>query len=218
MANNLATLRRAVFRSWDASAKNGAGDWETFTMEPDDLGQDTQMEIDFTPRKMSRSSSVGTTETPIPGTFDTLTASITFLADTWELIGKALGLWNPATYAGATAGDGQIIIGGAADYCSGNKYLDVVLQGVCDDGSALDVEVTRCLPSLDGGISLGGTDATEVTLALNPIIYNASTHANDGYPGYTLRFGAQSLTEKTRLNAATGVYAPVTTGTIPEEG
>lgn len=210
MANNLATLRRAVFRSWNASLNDGKGDWETFTMEPDDLGQDTQMEIEFTPRKMSRSSSVGTTETPIPGTFDTLTATLTFIMDNWELLGKALRNWNPASYAGASSGDGNIIIGGAADYCSGNEYLDVVLQGVCDDGSALDVELTRCKPSLDGSISLGGSDATEVTLALNPMIYNETTHANDGYPAYTIRMGSQSLTEKTRLNAATGVYQPVT--------
>lgn len=216
MAKNLATLRRAVFRSWNPALDDGKGDWEVFTMEPGDLGQDTQMEIEFSPRKMSRASSVGTTETPIPGTFDSLTATLTFIADNWELLGKALRNWTPSSYAGATTGDGQIIIGGAADYCSGNNYLDVVLQGVCDDGSSLDVEITRCQPSLDGPISLGGSDALEVSLALNPIIYNATTHANDGYPAYTLRFGDESLTEKTRLNAATGAYVPVTEST-PEE-
>lgn len=219
MATNLAQLRRAVFRRWDKTAGEGKGAWDTFVLDVDDLGQDTQMTFNFAPRKMSRASQLGTTETPIPGTFDTLAASITFIADTWAILGKALRNWNPATFNGASAGDGNIIIGGAGqDLCSGSEYLDVILQGVCDDGSSTEVEFTRCLPSIDDDIELGGSDAVEITLALNPMAYNATTHADDGYPAYTGRLGAYSLDTNMRLNVTTGEYQPVTsTPTNPEE-
>lgn len=214
----LTQLHRVFFRRWDKTLNDGAGGWDVFALEPDDLGQDTQMTFNFAPRKMSRASSVGTTETPIPGTFDTLTASITFIADTWRILGKALRNWNAATYAGATEAEGNIIIGAEGNYCAGNEYLDIIMTGICDDGSSTDVEFTRCLPSLDDDIELGGTDAAEITLALNPVIYNAVTHAGDGYPAYTGRLGVESLTEKTRLNVVTGKYDPVTaTPTNPEE-
>lgn len=215
---NLAQLRRVVFRRWDKTLNNGAGGWDVFTLEPDDLGQDTQMTFNFAPRKMSRASSLGTTETPIPGTFDTLTASITFLADTWRILGKALRNWNPATYTGATDANGNVIIGGAENLCGGSDYLDVIVQGICDDGSSTDVEFTRCLPSIDDDIEMGGSDAVEITLALNPVAYNANNHSGDGYPAYTGRLGDESLEQKMRLNAATGVYQPVTTTpTTPTE-
>lgn len=217
MPVNIAQLHRVVFRTWDASANDGKGDWETFTIEADNLGQDSIAEIEFAPRMMSRASSVGTSETPIPGTFDTLSATLTFLADNWELLGKALRNWKPATYAGATNGNGQILIGGNADYCGANNYLDVIIQGICDDGSSADVEITRCMPALDGSIAIGGSDAMEVTLALHPIIYNLATHANDGYPAYTMRFGDESLEEKMRLNATTGVYQPAGAETTTPE-
>lgn len=212
MSNNLAQLRRAVFRRWDKTANSGKGAYDTFVLDVDDLGQDTQLSFNFAPRKMSRSSQLGTTETPIAGTFDTLTASITFIADTWEILGKALRNWAPATFTGASTGDGQIIIGGAGqDLCSGNEYLDVILTTVCDDGSSTDVEFTRCLPSIDDDIELGGSDALEITLALNPVAYNPATHKGDGYPEYTARLGAQDLTKKTHLNVTTGEYQEVTT-------
>lgn len=212
MSSNLAQLRRAVFRRWDKTLDEGKGGWDIFTLEPDDLGQDTQMSFNFAQRKMSRSSQLGTTETPIPGTFDSLTASLTFIADTWAILGKALRNWNPATFNGATAADGNIIIGGAGEnICGGSEYLSVILQGVCDDGSSTEVEFTRCLPSIDDDIEMGGSDAVEITLALNPVAYNAVTHKDDGYPEYTLRLGDESLTENMRLNASTGVYQPVTT-------
>lgn len=210
MATNLAQLRRVVFRRWDKTLNSGSGGWEVFELGPDDLGQDTQMTFNFSPRKMSRASSIGTTETPIPGTFDTLTASITFIADNWYIFGKALRAWNEATYEGATQANGNIIGGADANFCAGNEYLDVVVQGVCDDGSAADVEFTRCLPSIDDDVELGGSDAVEITLALNPVVYNANTHADDGYPQYTYRLGDESLTKKMRLNATTGEYQEVT--------
>lgn len=211
MSNNLAQLRRAVFKRWDKTANEGAGDWDTFVLDVDDLGQDTQLSFNFSPRKMSRASQLGTTETPIRGTFDTLTASITFIADTWEVVGKAYNAWNKATYTGAKAGDGNIIVGGAGqDICAGNEYVEVTLVGVCDDGSSTEVDFARCLPSLDDDIELGGSDAVEVTLALNPIAYNPAVHAKDGYPEYTLRLGAQDLTKKTHLNVTTGEYQEVT--------
>ena len=93
--------------------------------------------------------------------------------------------------------------------CAGDEYLSVVAQGVCDDGSAVDIEFTRCKPSVDDDIEIGGSDATEVTLALNPIIYNSTNHSSDGYPQHSYRMGDYSTTEKMRLNASTGAYAAV---------
>ena len=62
------------------------------------------------------------------------------------------------------------------------------------------------LNSLAVFLALMMTDATEVTLALHPIIYNETTHANDGYGAYTYRLGDYDTTAKKRLNAATGEY------------
>lgn len=209
MSTNVSQLRRLVFRSWDKTANEGAGAWNVFTLEPDDLGQDTILTLNIAPRKMSRASSVGTTETPISGTLDAFAASVTFIMDNFNILGKALRRWVKSTYTGATVADGQITDSGNG-YCNGNDYLSVIAQGVCDDGSSVDVELTRCLPSVDDDIEIGGSDATEVTLALNPIVYNPTTHANDGYPEYSYRLGDEDTTKKMRLNAATGEYQEVT--------
>lgn len=215
MSTNLAQLRRVVFRKAVKNPAEGESPWVTLVFEPDELGQDTQFTFNFSPRKMTRSSQLGTTETPIPGTFDTLTASMTFIADTWRQLGKALQNWNKATYAGATDADGNIIIGGAnTDYCAANEYVDVIVQGICDDGSSTEVEFTRCIPSLDSDIELSGSDALEVELALNPVAYNATTHANDGYPQYTARMGDYDLETKMRLNVTTGEYEAATTAPV----
>lgn len=215
MATNISQLRRLVMMEWDKSLNDGKGDWNVFTLEPDDLGQDTIMTVNIAPRMMSRASSVGTSETPIAGTLDAFAGSITFIMDNFEIFGKCIRRWLKSTYAGATAGDGQITDMNGS-YCNGNNYLRVIAQGICDDGSSVDVELTRCLPSVDDDIEIGGSDATEVTLNLHPIVYNATTHANDGYPAYSYRFGDYSTTEKMRLNAATGEYQAVTTPTEPE--
>lgn len=199
----LSQLHRLVF------IKISGGQKSVFTLEPADLGQDSYLTFNIAPRMQSRASAVGTTNTPIPGTFDSLSASITFLADNWAIFGKVIGNWAEATWAGADSKDGQVIIGGADDLCAGGEYYSVVAQGICDDGSASDVEFTRCLPSIDGDVALGGSDTATVTLALNPIIYNASEHASDGYPSYTGRMGAENLTKKTRLNPTTGNYDDV---------
>ena len=199
----LSQLHRLVF------IKISGGQKSVFTLEPADLGQDSYLTFNIAPRMQSRASAVGTTNTPIPGTFDSLSASITFLADNWAIFGKAIGNWAEATWTGADSKDGQVIIGGADDLCAGGEYYSVVAQGICDDGSASDVEFTRCLPSIDGDVALGGSDTATVTLALNPIIYNASEHASDGYPSYTGRMGAENLTKKTRLNPTTGNYDDV---------
>lgn len=210
MSTNISQLRRLVFRAWDKTLNEGQGGWNVFTLEPDDLGQDTIMTVNIAPRMMSRASSVGTSETPIAGTLDAFAGSVTFLMDNFQILGKALRRWIAATYAGATAANGQITDMGGS-YCNGNDYLSVIAQGVCDDGSSVDVELTRCLPSVDDDMEIGGSDATEVTLNLHPIVYNANTHADDGYPAYSYRFGDYSTTEKMRLNAATGEYQAVTT-------
>lgn len=198
----LSQLHRLAF------VKISGGTKSVFTLEPADLGQDAYITFNVSPRKQSRASAVGTTETPIPGTFDTLTGSISFLADNWKVFGEALGNFSAATYAGA-GNDGQVIFGGSDDLCAGGEYYSVIAQGICDDGSASDVEFTRCMPSIDGDVELGGSDTATVTLALNPIIYNASEHSGDGYPAYTARMGVQDLTKKTRLNPTTGNYDDV---------
>lgn len=199
----LSQLHRLVFRKRVNNA------WEVFTIEPQDLGQDSYITFNIAPRKQTRSSAVGTTETPIAGTFDALSASIEFLADNWKIIGEALGKWNQATYSGAAATAGNVILGGADELCAGGEYYSVIAQGICDDGSTSDVEFTRCIPSVDDDVALGGSDTATVALALNPIIYNASEHASDGYPAYTARMGDNSTTENQRLNPTTGEYTAV---------
>lgn len=197
-------LHRVSFRRWDGSA------WDVMNFEPDDLGQDTQATINIAPRKSSRSSSVGTTEKPIAGTFDSFAGTITILMGYWKALGQALGTWNDATYANADANAGNMTDGAGSDLCGDGTPVSVVIQGICDDGSTADVELTRCYPSIDDDIEIGASDATEVTIALNPQIYNSTTMANDGYPAYSYRFGDNDLTKNQRYNATTGAYADVT--------
>lgn len=201
---NITQLRRVVFRKWDASTSS----WDVFSLEADDLGQDTVMSINVAPRKRSRASSLGTSETAISGTFDSFTGSITFLMDTFKNLGQAIQKWNQATYAGASATAGNIIWDGT-DICTEGDYMSVVAQGLCDDGSSADVELTRCVPSVDDDIEIGTGDTPTITLQLNPIIYNAALHASDGYPQYSARLGDYDLTAKKRLNVTTGAYADV---------
>lgn len=199
---NITQLRRVVFRKWDASTSS----WDVFSLEADDLGQDTVMTINVAPRKRSRASSLGTSETAISGTFDSFTGSITFLMDTFKNLGQAIQKWNQATYAGASATAGNIIWDGT-DICTEGEYMSVVAQGLCDDGSSVDVELTRCVPSVDDDIEIGTGDTPTITLQLHPIIYNAALHASDGYPQYSARLGDYDLTAKKRLNVTTGAYA-----------
>lgn len=215
MSTNISQLRRLVFRKYNKTLDDGKGGFETFTLEPDDLGQDTIMTVNIAPRMMSRASSVGTSETPIAGTLDAFAGSVTFIMDNFQILGKAIRRWIASTYEGATPANGQITDMNGS-YCNGNDYLSVIAQGVCDDGSSVDVELTRCLPSVDDDIEIGGSDATEVTLNLHPIVYNATTHAGDGYPEYSYRFGDYSTTENMRLNATTGEYQPVTAPEVSE--
>lgn len=198
-------LHRVTFRRWNGS------DWTVVNFGPDDLGQDTQATINIAPRKRSRSTSSGTTEKPIAGTLDAFAGSVTMLFEYWDGLGKALGVWNEATYDGASSHAGNITDGGAS-LCDDGQPVSVVIQGICDDGSTADVELTRCFPSLDDDIEIGSGDSQEITIALNPQIYNETTDANDGYPKYSYRFGDASLTENQRFNATTGEYAPVTGG------
>lgn len=199
---NITQLRRVVFRKWDSSTSS----WDVFTLEADDLGQDTVMTLNVAPRKRSRASSLGTSETAISGTFDSFSGSITFLMDTFKNLGQAIQKWNEATYAGAAASAGNIIWDGT-DICAEDDYMSVIAQGLCDDGSTADVELTRCVPSVDDDIEIGTGDTPTITLQLNPIIYNANLHASDGYPQYSARLGDYDLTAKKRLNATTGSYA-----------
>lgn len=196
-------LHRVSFRRWDGSA------WNVVNFEPDDLGQETQATINIAPRKSSRSSSVGTTEKPIAGTFDAFAGSITMLFGYYKALGQALGTWNEATYEKADANAGNMTDGAGSDFCGDGTPVSVIIQGICDDGSTGDVEFTRCFPSIDDDIEIGASDTAEITVALNPQIYNATTMANDGYPAYSYRLGDNNLTKNQRYNASTGAYADV---------
>lgn len=196
-------LHRVSFRRWDGSK------WDVVNFEADDLGADSQATVNIAPRKMSRSSSVGTTEKPIPGTYDAFAASVTILMGYWKALGEALGTWNAATYQGADANAGNIVGNANSELCSDDVPVSVVIQGICDDGSTADVRLARCYPSIDDDIEIGATDTSEVTIALNPQIYNAKTMASDGYPAYDYAFGDNSTTENQRYNATTGEYAAV---------
>ena len=197
-------LHRVSFRRWTGSA------WDVVNFEADDLGQDTQATINIAPRKSSRASSVGTTEKPIAGTLDSFSGSITILMGYWKALGQALGVWNDATYAGHDANAGNMTDGGGSDLCGDGTPVSVIVQGICDDGSTADVELTRCYPSLDDDIEIGASDTSEITIALNPQIYNSTTMASDGYPAYSYRLGDNSLTKNQRYNATSGEYADVT--------
>ncbi len=203
---DIAQMRRIVFRSREIPT----GDWTTFTLTPEDLGQDTIASFNISERIKDRETLAGTTHKPVAGTYDDFTASITFQADISATIFKALGRWNPATFQGATDADGNAIGAAAVSPCGNQKMVSVIMQGICDDGSSADVEFARCFPSIDGELEMSGTSSTEVTLALNPQIYNPSTMANDGYEQYDYRFGTKDLTTNQRLNVTTGKYDPVT--------
>lgn len=202
---NVTQLHRVVFRK-KATAN---ASWSTFSIEADSLGQDTVATINIAPRKSTRSSQVGTTEHPMNGTFDALSASVTFLADNFSIIGKALDRWTASTYAKADANAGQVVFGDGTDFCN-NGYYSVIIQGLCDDGSATDIEICRCNPSIDDDLEFGSSETPEVTLALNPIIYNPTLHSADGYEQKTVRFGEYDTSVKKRLNATTGNYDTVT--------
>lgn len=198
---NITQVRRVVFRKW-----NGLS-FDVFTLEPDDLGQDTIASVNIAPRMKSRASTAGTTETPIVGTLDSFAGSVTFLFDNYKTLGQALQRWTASTYAGADATAGQITDAGA-NWCA-SEYMSVVVQGVCDDGSATDVELTRCIPSVDDDLEFGTSETGTVTLNLHPMIYNSTLHSGDGLPAYSYRFGDYDTAKKMRLNAATGAYAEV---------
>lgn len=199
---NITQVKRVVFRK---PTTNGA--FEVFTLEPDDLGQDTIATLNIAPRMRSRASTAGTTETPISGTLDSFAGSIQFLFDNFKTIGQALQRWEASTYAGADASAGRIT-DADSNYCA-NEYMSVVVQGLCDDGSETDVELTRCVPSVDDDLEFGTSETGTITLNLHPMIYNANLHASDGLPAYSYRLGDYDTTKKMRLNAATGVYAEV---------
>lgn len=202
---NVTQLHRVVFRKKDSADAS----WETFSIEADSLGQDTIASINIAPRKQARASQVGSTEHPISGTFDSLSASITFLADNFSIIGKALDRWTEATYANADANAGQVVFGDGSNFCDGG-YYSVIVQGLCDDGSSADIEICRCNPSIDDDLEFGSSETPEVTLALNPIIYNPTLHGSDGYEQKTIRLGEYDTAVKKRLNAETGEYDTVT--------
>lgn len=207
MSTNLSQLHRIVVRKFDKETNKMTAQ---LVVGPDDLTDDDVITFNVAPRMRERASSLGTTSTPIAGTFDSLSASITMLLDTWSVVGKFLGIFNPATFEGATANNGNIIFGDGANQCGSSEYVDIVVQGVCDDGSSTDVEFTRCFPALTDDVSIGGTDTASVTVNLNPIAYNPNTHADDGYPAYTARLGDYDLATKMRLNVTTGEYQAVT--------
>lgn len=207
-STNIAQIRRLIMR-YKATAD---ADWTTTIIDADSIGQDASMTVNIAPRLQSRSSQRGTTETPMAGTLDSFSGSITMLVDTWKVLFSALRTWKNATYTGAAPEAGQAT-DDSSDLCGDGSYISVISQGICDDGSTVDVELTRCQPSVDDDIEIGGSDTAEVTINLHPIIYNAGLHGSDGYPAYSYRFGDNSLTEKQRLNVTTGEYEAVTTPT-----
>lgn len=204
MVQNIAQLRRLVFR-YKTSAE---ADWTTTVFTEDELGQDATMTFNIAPRMVERASQRGTTSRPIDGTFDSLSASTTMLADNWSVLGKAVRRWVQATYTGAGAGNGQMT-DSSENICGDGIYVSVISQGVCDDGSSVDVEFTRCFPSVSDDIEVGTSETGTVTINLNPQIYNSSLHSGDGYPAYTFRLGDNSTSEKQRLDATTGTYTAV---------
>lgn len=200
-AINITQPHRIVLRK----KTSATADWQTLVLSPDDLGQDTQMSINIAPRTTTRSSSAGTTETPIPGTFDAFAGTINIMLDNWHIIGELIGNWKAATYEGADANAGQIT-DGDSNLCAGSEYWSVICQGICDDGSEVDIELTRCQPTITDDIEIGSGETATQSISLNPIIYNATKHANDGYPAYSYRFGGYSTTQNMRLNPLTGEY------------
>lgn len=209
---DISQMQRLVFRS----RENADADWVTFTITSANLGQDTVASFNISERIRDRETQAGTTHKPIAGSYDDFQATVTFQADVWAEIFKALGRWNPATFAGATDADGNAIGAAAVSPCGNQKMVSVILQGLCDDGSSADVEFARCFPSIDGELEISGSSATEVSLTLNPQIYNPVTMANDGYEQYDYRAGAHSLTTNERLDVTTGKYNPVTSTTPTE--
>ncbi len=203
MALNITQVRRVYFRKYDGSA------WTVVTFDVDDLGQDTVASINIAPRKRTRSSQAGTTESPIAGTLDNFTASITFLMDTFKKLGLVLNRWTASTYQDADANAGQISGGDGTDFCTGDEYWSCIIQGVCEDGSATDIEICRCQPSVDDDLEFGSSETMTTTLNLNPIIYNASLHSSDGYTQKSYNFGDYDTAEKKHFNALTGQYATV---------
>ncbi len=203
MALNITQVRRVYFR------KKVSGSWTVVTFDVDDLGQDTVATINIAPRKRSRASQAGTTESPIAGTFDNFTASITFLMDTFKKLGQVLDRWTASTYAGADANAGQISGGDGSDYCAGDTYWSCIIQGVCEDGSATDIEICRCQPSVDDDLEFGSSETMTTTLNLNPIIYNAGLHSADGYTQKSYNFGDYDTAAKKHFNALTGTYDAV---------
>lgn len=205
MPLNITQVRRVYFRK----KATAGGTWTVVTFDIDDLGQDTVASINIAPRKRSRASQAGTTESPIAGTLDNFTASITFLMDTFKKLGLVLNRWQDATYADADANAGQISGGDTDDFCSGDEYWSVIIQGVCEDGSATDIEICRCQPSVDDDLEFGSSETMTTTLNLNPIIYNPSLHSADGYTQKSYNFGEYDTAKKMHFNALTGEYTEV---------
>lgn len=201
---NITQVKRVVI-SQKSSAEAA---WDSIIINEAELGQDTVATVNVAPRLAEKSTQLGTTSSPIPGTYNELSGSITFQADTFEIIGRALRKFNPATYEDATANNGNIVFGGANNMCDSGPYQRVIVQGLCDDGSTADIEFARCLPSIDDDIEVG-SETSEVTLNLHPQIYNSTTMASDGYSAYDVRFGDNSLSKKQRLNVTTGAYEAV---------
>ncbi|MBQ3306416.1 hypothetical protein IJH02_03215 [Candidatus Saccharibacteria bacterium] len=198
---NITQPHRIVLRK-KASAD---AEWQTLTLNPDDLGQDTQMSVNIAPMTRTRASSAGTTETPIPGTLDAFSGTISIMLDNWHIVGELIGNWKAATYEGADINAGQITDGGN-NLCGASEYWSVICQGICEDGSETDIELTRCQPTITDDIEIGSSETATQTIALNPIIYNPSNHSADGYPQSSYRFGGYSTTQNMRLNPTTGEY------------
>lgn len=182
-------------------------DGSVYTLNEKLLGEEP-LSLTIAPRMMDDSSSKGTAHQPIAGTIDDFQATLTVKFRNYRVLGEILGMWNDATYAGATAEAGNLTNGGT-DVCGTGETVRVVLQGICDDGSTDDIDLPRCLPSFSDDLTLSTTEIQDYAISLNPQFYDAVEHAADGLPAYDYRLGDYSLTTKYRFNVTTGEYEEV---------
>ena len=204
--NDIVQTRRIAFIKFDPKTKKAK---TPFVINESEIGQGTVMNLNIAPRKKTRTTQKGTTTAPMQGTYESFEASITFVAGTFRRIFEALGNWEPAIFANATKDDGRATYGMNNNVCGSQEYVMVVLQGVCDNDSVSDIVLARCLPSLNDAFDIGTSDDMEITLALNPQIYNPAEHDGDGYPAFDVNFGHNMLDKMMRFNVATGEYDEV---------
>lgn len=183
------------------------GDGTVYTLGEKMLG-DEPISLSLAPRMMDDSSSKGTAHQPVNGTIDDFQATLTVKFRNYRVLGEILGMWNAATYSGATTEAGNIVNGGS-DICVPSDTVRVIVQGICDDGSTDDIDLPRCMPSFSDELAMSTTEIQDYAISLNPQFYDAVENAGDGLPAYDYRLGDFSTTTKYRFNVTTGEYEEV---------